>query len=83
MTVYYSKFVWDYGMIARPYTDQLKNNFFWNQQAQDSFEALKSALSTAPVLRMPDFSKEFVIECGASGTGLGAVLMQDGHPRAY
>lgn len=41
------------------------------------------ALTTAVVLQLPNFSKEFIIETDASLKGIGAVLQQEGHPITY
>jgi hypothetical protein len=43
-------------------------------EADEAFAALKRALSSAPVLQMPDFERQFVVDCDASRTGFGAVL---------
>jgi hypothetical protein len=39
------------------------------------FAALKDAVTLAPVLAMPEFSKIYVMECDASSHGFGAMLI--------
>ena len=52
--------------------------FEWMMKHQEAFDALKEALSTAPALGYPDFSREFILEIDASLNGLGAILSQQG-----
>jgi len=82
---YYRRFVKHFGLISRPLTALLRKGvvFIWTDQQQDAFIALKQALTSAPVLALPDFSCPFVVETDASGAGIGAVLTQGGHPIAF
>ena len=81
---YYIKFIKDFGSIAAPLTRLLrKEAFAWDEAADEAFSSLKRALSSAPVLQMPDFDCQFVVDCDASGTGFGAVLHQGAGPLAF
>jgi hypothetical protein len=82
---YYRKFVKHFGIIYQPLTNLLKKNtlFIWTQDHDTTFQTLKQALVAAPVLALSNFAKTFVIETDASGQGIGAMLMQEGHPLAF
>ena len=60
-----------------------KDAFRWNEEADQAFIALKHDMSTALVLALPDYTKEFNVEADASLTGIGVVLMQGSTPIAY
>ena len=52
--------------------DLTKPTFVWASEHQQAFDALKTALTTAPLLGYPDFTREFILETDASLRGLGA-----------
>ncbi|XP_068649085.1 uncharacterized mitochondrial protein AtMg00860-like [Aristolochia californica] len=84
LAAYYRKFIQDYAALTAPLTNLLhRNSFQWTDEAATAFQNLKTTLATAPVLRLPDFGEMFIVECDASGSGIGAVLLQVNHPIAY
>lgn len=82
---FYRKFVKHFAIMAKPLTQLLKKHqlFVWTPDHQQAFTALKKALCTTPALAIPDFSKTFAIETDACQYGVGAALLQEGHPLAY
>ena len=87
---FYSKFIPHYSDLMRPIQKLLQHKSLgiWTEKCQESLDKLKEAITNAPVLAFPDFSKPFKLYCDASAEALGSVLAQeqeDGleHPLGY
>ncbi|XP_075103567.1 uncharacterized protein LOC142178135 [Nicotiana tabacum] len=75
---YYRRFVQDFSIIAAPLTKLTPKNamFQWMEECEQSFQKLKTCLTTAPILALPSGSGGFTVFYDASRVGLGCVLMQ-------
>jgi hypothetical protein len=81
---YYRRFVQGFSQLGAPLTDLTKHGaFIWTEKSQKSFDHMKEVMGTCPMLALPDFTLPFLLECDASGEGVGAVLMQGGHPIVF
>ena len=60
-------------------TNLTKQNvpFVWSDECEESFQKLKTFLTTVPILTLPVEGKNFIFYCDASYSGLVAVLMQE------
>ena len=78
---YYRRFVPSYATVAAALTDLLRkcspNKLEWSNAQELAFRQLKAALSSKPVLRLPDWNRQFIVRTDASDIGLGAVLLQE------
>ena len=57
--------------------------FRCTEDTKSAFAKLKKALTSAPLLALPEFGQPFTVETDALGVGIGVVLLQKGHPIAY
>ena len=76
---FYRRFIRWFSELAAPMTDLTKKDraFVWDDGAEKSFNQLKTAMVTAPVLQLPDFEREFVVTTDASEVSVGGILQQD------
>jgi transposase InsO family protein len=86
---FYRRLVPRFAHIAKPLTMLTKKDqpFVWNEEQEHAFNELKTALCSDPILRYPNFNKDFILTCDSSGYAISAILSQevDGHdlPVAY
>lgn len=75
---FYRRFVRNFSSIAAPLHALTSPGvpFVWNPKAEEAFEELKVRFTTAPILTVPDPSRQFVVEVDASNDGVGAILSQ-------
>jgi hypothetical protein len=75
---YYRRFVPNFARIATPLNKLLRKGtvYRWTTEQDQAFNALKECLITSPILKFPDFNKQFILFTDASILGLGAILSQ-------
>ncbi|RVW72205.1 Transposon Ty3-I Gag-Pol polyprotein [Vitis vinifera] len=81
---FYRRFIKDFSKISKPLCELLVKDakFVWDEKCQRSFEELKQFLTTAPIVRAPNWKLPFEVMCDSSDLAMGAVLgqRQDGKP---
>jgi hypothetical protein len=83
---YYRKFIKNFVKITAPLTNLLKKfavTYEWEGTCDEDLETLKGILVKAPVLKLPDFDKDFEIHSDASDFAIRRVLVQKGKPVAF
>jgi hypothetical protein len=79
MVGFYARFIVQFSQVAEPLHLLKRKNvkFVWGEAQQSAFLQLKEALTTPPVVLIPDFSRKFTLVCDASDVAISAVLHQD------
>lgn len=81
---YYRPFFRHYASLATPLTDLLRfETLTWSTVTNAAFSALKAAMTSLPILRLPNFELTFDLESGASTIAIGAVLSQEKNMIAF
>ena len=75
---YYRRYIKGFAVIAAPLHALTRKDavFHWSEDCQNTFDQLKTRLTTNPITAFPDFSQEFRLYTDASTAGLGAILAQ-------
>src|SRR5699024_2426151 len=79
MVNYYHRLIPDCAQWVAPLNKcaNAVKKFVWTSQCQESFEHLRRAMAESPVIRVPDWSRPFIVKTDASELGWGAILLQE------
>ena len=82
---FYKRFIKDFSKIVKPLYKLLEKDakFVWEEDCQRSFEELKAYLTTAPIVRAPNWWLPFEVMCDASDLAIGVVLGQREEGKPY
>ncbi|GBG87853.1 hypothetical protein CBR_g46009 [Chara braunii] len=77
---YYRRFIRSFACLAKPLTNLLKKEeqLIWTPECEAAFQALKEALTSAPVLARPDPTRQFALHTEWQPQAISAVLTQQG-----
>ena len=72
-------FIANYVELTKGFMHLLKKGvpFFWDDQDQCSFDALKCALMSTPVLHPPKYNREFILSLATFDSSIGMVLIKN------
>ena len=78
---YYRDYIPNFSTISSPLVELTRKNqpskVVWGEPQEQAFRTLKNVLMNAPVLRLPDMNKRFILRTDASDHAVGAILMQE------
>ncbi len=76
---FYRSFIANFSAMAWPLNDLTKklHQWRWGADKQASFDMLKDLCSSYPVLRSPDWTKQYFMDTDASDFALGIVISQE------
>ena len=82
---FYRWFIQDFSKISKPLYKLLEKDakFEWDSECQQRFEELKAYLTTAPIVRAPNWQLPFEVMCNVSDLTVGAVLGQKAEGKLY
>ena len=82
---YYRRFIKNHAQLCVPLTNLLRKDvpWGWENEHREAFEALKTVLTRAPTLALPQYDKPWQVTTDASDYAVGAALTQEGKPVAF